>query len=121
LIQIYPKLQMTSSDPSVKEHIRKSTLDLIAAVQVEDYTAHFLKAYIAITEVNGLLFQALQPEVLRTTVLENSLIILMSISDARQMVQPASEFWNISTVLLEMLLGGISIMHNVSKEEVCPC
>jgi hypothetical protein len=109
---------MTSSDPSIREHIHKSTIDLLTAIRVDDYTAPFMKAYTAMTEVNGLLFQVLQPEVLRKTVLENSLLILGSISDARQMVQPAEEFWNISTVLLDTLLSGISIMHNVPKEEV---
>jgi hypothetical protein len=109
---------MTSSDPSIKEHIHKSTLELLTMIQVDEYTAPFVKAYTAIAEVNGLLFEALQPEVLRKTVLENSLIILRSISEARRLAQPEEEFWNISTILMETLLSGISIMHNIPKEEV---
>jgi hypothetical protein len=109
---------MTSSEPSVKEHIYKSTLELLTAVRVDDYIAPFMKAYATIAEVNGLLFEALQPEALRRTVLDNSQIILNGISDTRDTAPPAEEFWNISTLLLETLLSGITTMHNVPKVEV---
>jgi hypothetical protein len=118
MLQTFPKLQMTSSDLSVREHIHNSAMSLLEAIRVDDYTIPFMKAYIALSEVNGLLFQTSQPEVLKKAVFENSIIILRAISETRQMAQPAEEFWNITTVLLETFLSAISIIHHVPKEEV---
>jgi hypothetical protein len=116
--QVFTEISMTSSHAFLAEHIHKSTMELVSSMCVLDYAKPFFVMYNTISEIHGMLLSAIDQEHKKKALTTNSLVMLRTISEARQTMDPSGDFFSMSTFLLEMLMSGLSVIHSSLKEEV---
>jgi hypothetical protein len=109
---------MTSSNAFLAEHIRKSTMELVSAMRAPDFAKPFFVVYNTISVIHGMMFQTTDQEDKKEALTGNSLLILRSICEARQTMDPSEDSFSLSTFLLEIFLGGLSVISSSPNEEV---